>query len=309
MPGPNDQVQQPVIRTAEEIEAELRTIEEPLTDTEEENDGPEFEAARETAAAEDEASRKGWVPKDKYRGDPAKWVDAKTFNARGERFATNLQREVESLKAKLESFEGTKAAFVKFHEDQMAKKDTEIEEAISALRVQRTQAIREGEDELAVQLEDRIDLLKDQQKEVKALPVVPETPKDKIDPQLDNPLVIEWIEDGNQWFKDEPKLRDYALALGEDLIKNGETLRGRKFLDKVAGLMAEEFPRKFKQSQPAAGRNTTVESASGGRSTTVAGGKTERDLPPEDRALMKQFIAEGWTTKEKFLASYWSRNG
>jgi hypothetical protein len=295
-------------RTAEEIEAELLTIEDP-SDSDDGDDGDQsHSAAAATRNAEEEAGRKGWVPKDKFKGDPSKWVDAKTFNARGERFAINLQREVETLKAKLESFEGTKAAFVKFHEEAMAKKDAEIKEAISALRVQRTQAIREGEDELAVQLEDRIELLRDQQKEVKALPATSEA---KAAPNLEDPLLVEWIEDGNQWFQDEPKLRDYALAVGEDLLKKGETLRGRKFLDKVTAIMAEEFPRKFRQQQPATSRASAVEGGSSGRSANTggAGGRTERDLPAEDRALMRQFIAEGYTTKEKFLASYWSRNG
>ena len=36
-------------------------------------------------------------------------------------------------------------------------------------------------------------------------------------------------------------------------------------------------------------------------------GKTVRDLPPRDLALMKQFVAEGLYTEETFLESYFSR--
>jgi len=313
---------EPVIRTAEEIEAELADINSNTADLPEDDDSDDAASsngngngqtatATATAAAEAEAGRKGWVPKHLYKGDPAKWVDAATFNARGERFASNLQREVESLKSQLAAFEGTRKAFVKFHEETLAKKDAELKEAIATLRVQRSEATSNGEHELAVQLEDRIELLREQQKEVKKLPAEAAEPTAEQRQGVVDPVLEEWIDDGNAWFKDDPKLRDYAIALGDQLVKGGETLRGRKFLDKVAAAVRDDFPRKFRsQEQGAAGRRSdSVEGGTAQRSAGTGNGKTERDLPPEDRALMKQFIAEGWTTKEKFLAGYFSRNG
>lgn len=305
-------------RTAADIEAELQAIDtvdaelvaagngEATTGT---ATGTPADAA--TVAAEAEASRKGWIPKDKYKGDPAKWVDAKTFNERGERFTKNLQRDVEQLKQKLADFEGTKKAFVKFHEETMAAKEAELKSAIAALRVDRTRAIREGEDDLAVELEDRIDLLKDQQKAIKDIPAGEANAGDpaaaaaaarKPGPNMDDPVLLDWIADGNEWFQDDPKLRDYSIAIGEDLIAKGETVRGRKFLDKIAGIMAEEFPRRFAAKTQTASRESAVESGTG--ASSAAAGRTERDLPPEDRALMREFIAAGWTTREKFLKEY-----
>lgn len=296
---PPEQQEQVTPRTAAEIEAELSSIEVAVAGAE-----PALEAEGEHDYAA-EASRKGWVPRDKYKGDAAKWVDAKTFIDRGERFTKNLQREIEGLKSKIESFEGTKKQFVKFHEEQIAKKDAELKDAISALRVQRTQAIREGEDELAVTLEDRIDLLKDEQTKLKDIPKEQEPAAANGSPNPNDPVLLEWIDDGNQWFHDDPKLRDYAIALGQELVQGGEPLRGRKFLDKITARMAEEFPRKFAKSVDKARPLPTGESGSTG-SGGGTGGKTERDLPPDDLALMKQFIAEGWTTKEKFLKEYFS---
>jgi len=258
------------------------------------------------AKAVEEASRKGWVPKEQFSGDPAKWVDAKTFIERGERFNANLQREIKQLKEQIAGFEGTKKAFAKFHQESIAKKDAEMKEAIAELRLQRSAAIREGSDDEAIALEDRIDLLKEQQKEL-AKPVEQEAAaagEAKV-VALTDPVLEEWVEDGNQWFKDEPKLRDYAIAIGDQLVKDGETARGRKFLDKVTALMAEEFPRRFKATQKEAPRVNAVEGA-GNANGSGRVEKTERDLPPEDRKLMREFIAEGWTTKEAFLKSYFS---
>lgn len=295
-------------RTAAEIEAELAGLD-GITGHWEEDEGDngvaQAEAEAAEAAAVDEAGRQGWVPKHLYKGDATKWVDAATFIKRGERFNNNLQREVQELRKKLEGFEGTKKAFLKFHEETIAAKDAELAETIKSLRVQRSEATRNGEDELAISLEDRIDLLKDQQKELKA--PVEDTTSAAPDANAPNPVLDEWVEDGNAWFRDDPQLRSYAIALGDGLIKDGETARGRKFLDLVSAKMAEDFPRKFRsKTTAAAGSGSAVEGSNGGGSTRTAGGKTERDLPAADLELMKQFIREGYTTKEKFLVSYFS---
>lgn len=304
---PPEQQEQVVHRSAAEIEAELASLEVPHIPEETSHSGEVQDPGEPEHDYNSEASRKGWVPKDKYKGDPAKWVDAKTFIDRGERFTKNLQREIEGLKSKIESFEGTKKQFVKFHEEQIAKKDTELREAITALRVQRTQAIREGEDDLAVTLEDRIDLLKGEQTKLKDIPKEQDPAPAASGPNPNDPVLLEWIDDGNQWFHDDPKLRDYAIAIGQELVTGGETLRGRKFLDKVRARMAEEFPRKFAAPANKARPLPTGESGSSGGSSSSSG-KSERDLPPADLALMKQFISEGWTTKDKFLKEYFSGN-
>ena len=248
------------IRTAADVEAELATDQEALDfgdelDADDAADNGEAavaalaaEAANTAAVAE--ASRKGWVPREQFKGPADKWVDAKTFVERGERFNVNLQREVQQLKEQIASFEGTKKAFAKFHEETVAKKDTEMAEAIASLRSQRSAAIREGDDDGAVALEDRIDLLKEQRKEL-AEPVKQEAVPTA--PVVGASLIMEeWIADGNQWFQDEPKLRDYAIAIGDQMMKDGETVRGRKFLDLVAAKMAEEFPRRFRAMEKAA---------------------------------------------------------
>ena len=308
-------------RTAAEIEAELmsltpgaQSLDEPTSSNSGEQ-SPAEQLEVELAAAEATAARQGWVPRDSYKGDPKKWVDAKTFVERGERFVGNLQGEVAALRKQIESFEGTKAAFVKFHEETLAKKDAEMKAAIADLRVQRSQAQAEGDHDVVIQIEDRIDLLKGQQAELKAPIVAPApvaSPTSAKDLPLNNPVMLEWIEDGNQWFMDEPKLRDYAVAYGDTLVSNGETARGRPFLDMIAARMKVDFPRRFKGNGSAADTlgNATSGSTNGGSNSrsSSAVGKTERDLPAEDFALMKQFIKEGYTTKEKFLASYFSRN-
>ena len=309
-------------RTTSQIEAELASIdaasrEQQLADT---------GGQRQTPAADEhdwayEASRKGWKPEAQYTGPEGKWVDAKTFVERGERFTKKLESEIATLNSKIASFEGTKTQFRKFFDDQMAKRDKEHNEAITALRIQKSQATRDGDDELAVELEDRIDATRKQQAELKAEAAAsaaehqPTTPAPAAAADQPNPVLDEWIADGNDWFKKDDVLTKHAIAVGEQMRKSGEKAIGRKFLEIVAEQVRSDFPRRFKELE-AAGNSRQNPADTAGKSGAGAGnqsagynGKSERDLPAEDLAIMRQFVKEGLYTKEQFLKSYFSRNG
>lgn len=258
---------------------------------------------------EEEASIKGWVPQDQFSGDPSKWVDAETFVKRGERFTNNLQREVEALKRQVANFEGTKKQFQKHFEEVVARKNAEIDAAIREARLQRAAALREGEDEAVLALEDRIEDLRTQKQETsKAVEDGQHLDPAATDP-TSNPILQEWIEDGNEWFNDDPALRDYALQIGEAMNKAGNKLRGRPFLDAVAKEMRTHFPRKFAKHSPQGAQDSRVNTGSRSSAPTPsAHGRSKADLPEEDRRLMEQGIREGWFKDEKtFLDSYFGR--
>lgn len=265
-----------------------------------------------------EARRKGWRPEAEYTGPQGSWVDAKTFVQRGERFTKKLEAEITTLKSKIESFEGTKAQFRKFFDEQMAKRDKEHSEAVTALRLQLKAAVREGDDELALELEDRIDATRKQQATLKAeaeQAATDRTPTANSDaPVVDqSPVLQEWIAEGNDWFQQDEVLTKHAIAIGKQMRADGEKALGRSFLEKVKAQVMADFPRRFKDAGAAGARNVTTEGAgqSGTGAANSAGynGKTERDLPAEDLALMRQFVKDGLYTKEQFLKSYFSRNG
>lgn len=313
MPNPNEQMQG---RSEADIEAELATLlpighEDDETPLENEGGGASNNAPGPDAAIVAEATRKGWVPKDQYKGDPDKWVDAAKFVDRGNKFAKNLQREVDTLKKQLADFEGTKQQFIKFTQERLAAKDAELKDAIAALRIQTKAAIRDGDDELANTLEDRIDVLKGQRDEVKNLPDEVPAPSNKVN--MDDPVLNDWIADGNEWFRDDEKMREYAVALGNELVTNGDNivdgkpLKGRKFLNLVRERMEEEFPRRFKKSSTATGGRTDPVAGASGGATSHTGRITEADLTPADRALMRTLIKDGYYTKESFLKSFSSR--
>ena len=311
-------------RTAAEIEAELSSIDaaarELMVEEPTEGKAGEKPAAKGEQAHdyEYEARRKGWRPETEYTGPEGKWVDAKTFVERGERFTKKLEGEIATLKGQIASFEGTKAQFRKFFDDQMAKRDKEHSDAIQALRVQRSQATRDGDDELAVELEDRIEATRKQQAELKK--EATEAAEDRTtEPTGDqsavtSPVLIEWIAEGNEWFQKDEVLTKHAIEVGKQMRKDGEKRMGRAFLELVKEQVRSDFPRRFKEFESGSGQrqNASGGAGQGGTGTGNQGGyngKTERDLPAADLAIMRQFIKEGLYTKESFLKSYFSRNG
>lgn len=314
-------------RTMEQVEAELAAIDaasrEAMLADETDTGTPAAAAAKPAPKARErdyeyEASHKGWKPESEYTGPDGKWVDAKTFVERGERFTKKLESEIDTLKRQVQAFEGTKAQFRKFFDDQMSKRDKEHADAIQSLRLQRSQATREGDDELALQLEDRIEATRKQQQALKdEATAAADERTEGVSASVGNEpnsVLDEFIADGNDWFKNDEVLAKHAIAVGKQFRQQGEKAIGRKFLELVKEQVRADFPRRFKeldattatpQRQSAAG---SAGRAGTGNSDSATGGKTERDLPPEDLAVMRQFIKDGLYTKETFLKSYFSRN-
>lgn len=278
---------------------------------------PSAEELAETRALERQARAQGWRPKEEYKGE-APWTDAATFLERGAKFRKTMQREIDQLKAGREKDAKLLQQFKDFHESAMKAKERELDEAIRQTKLQRGEAIRNGEDDTALALEDRIDALKEEKAGLKAKAT--EAAKEaeaksghEGDPDSDDISTLpvhmrEWLLDGNEWFRDDPKMRAYAIALGEDFRKAGDKSANREFLDKIGAQMREDFPHKFKSSEssgnPLRKRAGMAETGTGGRGQGETAGRTSRDLPKEDRALMRQFVAQGLMTEQQFLKEY-----
>ncbi len=95
------------------------------------------------------------------------------------------------------------------------------------------------------------------------------------------------------------------MVVGDELRAEGNTMRDRAFLDAVRERMEEEFPAKFVKGNPLRQKPGAVSKGASGAQSEA--GRTERDLPKADRALMNKFVSEGLMTKEAFLKEYnWS---
>jgi len=222
-----------------------------------------------------------------------------------------LQTELATVKKQLAEFQGTAKEFAAFQQRQIEARDSQIGELVRDLKRQQREAIRDGNDEMADSIEDRLDILNDERANVKQqIEKTKQAPAGDSPPVVDengntnDPVVRAWIDNGNQWFNESEPMRNYCFALANEAIAAGETKRGLPFLNLMREKMEEAFPMKFKKAGDPTARGSMTEAGGGGggdgRSYSV------NDLPEADRELMKTGIRQGWTTESTFLKNYFS---
>jgi hypothetical protein len=244
----------------------------------------------------EEATKWGWAPKEKWRGDPNDWVDPEQFV---EKFVPAIRANKQSHKELREELEQTKRLakesmeiLKKHQEETLAKKDSEYQEAISKLKASRNESIRNGEDDEAGKIEEQIEALNAERGKLK------EKPEVKVDNQPNEALQT-WVQD-NKWFADDPDLREYALDYAEKLTREGKNPGGQALLELLGEKAKKMFPHKFEAASK--NRPNAVEGA--GKPVTTRSGKTASDLPPEHRKMMKEMVDAGYITEESYLKNY-----
>ena len=256
---------------------------------------------------EKEAKIFGWVPKDEFRGSDDDWVDADTFVKRGKEINPILRKNNEVLMKKLDEkskeiddIKKSVEEFKQFQKESFEKKKLELETEIIGLKAQKKTAIAEGNGDLVVDLDDRIDELKEAQREAKeeSKAPPPSTPV-QTDPELSA-----WL-DRNKWFGDDSEMTNVSNGLGAAVRQQFPHLTGRAFLDKLDEKIAEYFPEKILGKKP---RTSAVDSTGNVRAGGGSGKKSYDTLPPEAKSACDRFIKQGWIkTKQEYVDNYdWS---
>jgi len=154
----------------------------------------------EVSPEETSARALGWKPLEEYEGPEEKWVDAHEFVSRQPLF-----EKIDSLKSELwKTKQEHQKEFAQIKQHFNTVKDTEFKRAIDYLKSQKIEAVEAGDAKLVIELDDRIDELKDQ----RAAEVVASQPAQPTGP---DPAFVEWIE-GNSWYTQDAELRGDADA-------------------------------------------------------------------------------------------------
>ena len=264
-----------------------------------------------------EAESQGWVPKEKFRGNEADWVDADTFVKRGREILPILRKNNENLikdlnqaKEQLKEFKEAAEEFQKFQREAYERKAAEYERRIQEIKESRAQAISDGDGQKVNALDDALDEAKEDLKEAKqavkdaekastAVTTVTTTTTE-VDPVLQS-----WL-DRNSWFGEDRRMTSIANGIGENLRLENPNLKGQAFLEKLDEVLAEEFPNRFgSKKSPTSSR---VESGAGRQSRgSNSNAQTYDNLPPEAKAACDRFVKQKLMTREQYLADYdWS---
>lgn len=262
----SDEAKVPEAGTIAEMEQDLRSQ---LSAAQEETAELEQEPAAEPEAPQEtpdqaRARQDGWCPKEEWRGDPDKWVDAKTFNERGELFGT-----IKSLKHELEAVKKGNQTLLKHHEQLRQAKHDEL---LAELREKRRQAVEEADTESFEQLDRKI-------KEAESKPAEKEPEPEQAkeaDPEVPQE-VLDWHKE-NQWFKAEgepDEKSEFMLFKQRQYMQRGMNVK--EALDKATSDVKRTYAHEFEN--PNKDRPSAVES--GVRESGTKKTITARDLPPE----------------------------
>lgn len=255
---------------------------------------------------EAEALEAGWVPKDKWTGDPSKWTDAKVFMERGEKVLPIVLKTNRELKQRIAASEQRVAqmtqdfeAYRTMMEKARQREKAELEAQLAQARLVRAKAVTDGDGAEF----DRAD------KAVKELEAVKEE-NDKPAPKggdTIHPDFAAWKEK-NPWY-DVATNEDYFLegteiarSLVMKAIRNKQQPpEGLPLFSAVEKEMKKRHPDLRGAAQEIIDRGGDVDNDSGpshekgGGGNTSARGKarTYENLPPEAQKACDRFIKTG----------------
>lgn len=251
---------------------------------------------------EKEAKTLGWSPKEEFRGDPEKWVDAETYVKRGKETLPILKENLERLTKKFESLEAArqqdKKTFEQFREfatkaEERAYKQAEenYKKDLASLKKELKSAAKEGDEGEIDRIASSIDSLK------------PPDPPKKEPPKPDEaPEFIDW-KTRNSWYGTDPERTIYADSVATFVASTNPTLKGAEFFDTVGKHVKEKFPDKFENQK----KNTPPAAEGGGEPPPPKdpGKRTFADLPKEGKDAYNYFksIMPNYT-KEEYLSQY-----
>ena len=227
-----------------------------------------------------EALNQGWVPKEEYHGDPEKWVDAGEFLRRGELFK-KIESQGRELKEVRRALDGLKTLHASVRE-------VEYQRALETLKAQKKEALESGDADAVIAADERIDLVKEQQRMLAMEQTTATQPSGE-----QHPIFVEW-KNRNSWYESSRPMKAFADARGAELAAEG--ISPPEVLKIIEKEIRQEFPQKFQNQRQ--NRAPAVETGNnkGGSS------KAAFQLTPEERRIMQTFVRQGVMTEEKYIA-------
>lgn len=270
----------------------------------------EHQASPEVNEVEKEARAQGWVPKEEFRGKESDWIEAEVFVQRGREINPilrknneRIQKELEKAKKDLEELRIGVEEFKKFQKEATERKVANYEKELAELREQKKQAISSGDGELAVQLDDQMDAVKEARAAAKE--ESKEVPKAKEEAPP-NPKIEAWVEQ-NSWYKTNKVMSSATNALAEEIRAKNPFFTEEQFLEALDKELEETFPpeklgRRAKVKNPMDSGTSTTSASSGSK-----GKNTYASLPQDAKDACDMFVKQGlYKSREEYVNEYYA---
>lgn len=251
---------------------------------------------------EERAKLMGWVPKEKFRGDPEKWIEAEVFVERADNVMPIMKENLNRMEQKFDDYtKSSKTEIGKLTEQlqRMAElsqtaADRAYKRAVNDLKHQQKDAIREGDVERFDAIEKQIDNLQDGFPENK--------PSTKTTNDEEHPDFAPWKKT-NFWYGQDKELSAFANGIAQVIINEMPTIDGKEFYDEITKRVKDSFPHKFSNRNRE--KSDAVEGGGDGERTSGKKGKSYNDLPPEAKIACDNFVKDGlFKDRQEYVKDY-----
>jgi hypothetical protein len=234
----------------------------------------------------------GHIPKEEFRGDPEKWVDAEKYVERAENLMPILKSQLGKYEGEISTLKATVASQTKTTEQilKMNEKTQQIAYDMAVKDVTEKQAkfVEDGNVDEWRRLEGEKDKIQR-----------PEPIKAEI--VQENPLFDQW-RTGNEWYKKDKDMTDYADFSARMLKESNPDMPYSQVLTEVDKKIKNTFPQKFEN--PNREKPSVVDSGTT-REIAPKKGDTYNDLPADAKTVCNQNVDQGlYKSKEDWVKSY-----
>ena len=234
---------------------------------------------------ESKARIQGWVPKEDFRGDSSKWIDAKTFNERGETIIPIMRERSEHLEKEIREIKESQKEISEFYRK---TEERAYQKALKEIEQRKITAVESADTAEYQKVElERVELEKN-----KPVPKV-EKPTESVEMQE--------FRKTNVWYDSDQELTTEADALGTAYAK--QNIPYPKILEKVQATMKILHPEKFTNVR----RDgvSSVESVSSETGLPKKGNShAYENLPGDAKKQCDKWIKSGLLTKEQYIQDY-----
>ncbi len=163
-------------------------------------------------ADESKASESGWRPEDEWEGAPEEWIDARTFNMRGE-LMDRIKSQTSQLRGQDKKIQRLEDGLQGLADHNKHMDEIAFKRAIDELKSLKKDALEYSDHEQVVEIDEKMSDLKRAQ-ETKAQEPTISGPESGV-----NPEVVQWIEK-NDWYTKDVTLRGAADALAVEIVQS-----------------------------------------------------------------------------------------
>lgn len=253
---------------------------------------------------EDVARAQGWRPAEEFTGDPADWVSAETFVERGRLLKVIHKKNQESVKYQDEMEKMKKAVFDM--KDMLNKaQEHALKQARDEVRAEKIAALKAGEMERAVSLDEELDKLdkKEEEYRIKAEKEKQEfeTPVTNTDNKQDpfSDYYKTWVV-GNDWYLRDKAMKARADMYGRNYVESNPDAEPEDVFKFVDEWMHKDYPDKFKQQDTTRSPDVISRNVTTGSRQQPSNKVDIRKLTAEQREVAENFAQLGVMSVEEF---------